>query len=314
MISIEKLKNIKKIVVHKNCHDGTASALIIKNILPDVEVFFADYKDPEYFNLKAEPGILFCDIAPPPKRAAEFMKARSIVLDHHAKTEKVVRRFQQVGLGEFGDNIRCQSGAVLAYIYVWNPLWKDRNLPKCRKKVIKKIVGLAGIRDTFKTKSPKWRDSCIQAETLHLYGAEYFLGTGIVTGRELKIGEMMHEKFNETVKRVLQEAYILDWKDFKVAIVPGHRVISDVSEELRKLGVSITLSFTFKNKDSLALSCSARSDPKVFDCNKFCAKYGGGGHVPAAGGLTIPINKDTLNPYSVLENVLKEHGESCLIK
>lgn len=317
MIDKEKLLQVKKIIVHKYCHDGTSSAMIIRDVLPNVDILYAGHKDPEYLELKAEPGLMFCDISPPPKRGAEFMKHRSIVLDHHEKTRKIVRRFVQVGLGIYGDNSRSESGAMLAYKYVWLPL---QGMAHTDKKHISRMAKLAGIRDTFKKDSPDWEEACIQTEALAFYPSDYFAsednrdGTHQLTDKELEIGKIQHEKFKRTIKRVVEEAYILDWNNIKVAIIPGYRVISDASEELRKLGVPVTLAFTFRhNENKLTLTASARSDATIFDCNKFCAKYGGGGHIPAAGGLTVDITKDTLNPYSLLKDILDAHGKSCMI-
>jgi len=321
MIDREKLLQVKKIIVHKYRHDGTSSAMIIRDVLPDVEVFFAGHKDPEYLELKAEPGLLFCDISPPPKRGAEFMKHRAIVLDHHERTRKVVRRFVQAGLGVYGENDYCESGGMLAYKFVWLPL-QDRAFSN--KKDVDRLATLAGIRDTFKKDSPRWEDACIQTEILAFFPVEHFVhqidGETLklrdlgFSDQELELGKIQRDRFNKTVKRVVEEAYILDWNNIKVAIIPGHRVISDASEELRKLGVPVTLAFTFRHNDNiLTLTASARSDATVFDCNKFCAKYGGGGHITAAGGLTVEITKDTLNPYSLLKDILDAHGKSCMI-
>lgn len=315
MISREQLNSVKKIVVHKFCHDGTSSAMIIKDVLPDVEVIFAGHKDKEYLELPAEEGLLFCDIAPPPGREQEFIDVKSIVLDHHVKCEPVIKLFESQGLGVYGETDDGVSGAVLAYRHVWCPL---EDQAKTDKKSVCRLARLAGIRDTWQKDSIEWDEALLQTEALAFYPAEHFLDDQhpvIILEEELKIASITLDRSNSFLKRITDSAFIIHWGKLKVGIIPGHRVISDVAENLRKEGIPVTFAFSFKLNEfgTPCMTASIRSDGS-FDCNKFAGKFSGGGHIKAAGSLTVDIKDDTLNPYSCIQNLLNKYGEDCLIQ
>lgn len=315
MITKEKLKSVKKIIVHKFCHDGTSSAMIIKDVLHNVEVFFASHKDKEYLELKAQEGLLFCDIAPPPGREREFLRVKSIVLDHHEKSKDAVLKFEHNGLGVYGEMDKGESGATLAYRHVWLPLKEEALSQQCD---VEKLARLAGIRDTWQKDSDEWEDALLQTEALAFYPTEHFLHPNHpakVTVKELEIAEIIRERYKSTIQRVTDSAFILYWNEIKIGIIPGHRTISDVAEELRKKDVPIIFAFTFKLSEfgTPCFSASIRSDGS-FDCNKFAGNWDGGGHVKAAGSLTVDIKDNTLNPYSLIRTLLEEFGNECLIE
>lgn len=121
-IDLAKLEAVTTIVTHANCMDGLASAMILLDVLPSAKIVFCQYNTPDYLNLPATPNMLFCDITPPRDRAAEFVTAGSIVLDHHKTAKDIVLMFGANGV--FGDEIANPgiSGAMLAYQQVWVPL------------------------------------------------------------------------------------------------------------------------------------------------------------------------------------------------
>lgn len=314
MISKDKFKSVKKIVVHKFCHDGTSSAMIIKDVLHNVEVFFAGHRDKEYLELKAEEGLLFCDISPPPGREKEFLKVKSIVLDHHEKCKDVILEFERNGLGAYGEMDRGESGATLAYQHVWLPLKDDAISEQCD---VERLARRAGIRDTWQKASDEWDKALLQTEALAFYPAEHFLALNHeakVTVEELEIAKIIRDRYKHTIEWVVDSAFIFYWNEIKVGVIPGHRTISDVAEELRKKNVVAVFAFTFKLNEfgTPCLSYSIRSDG-AFDCNKFAANWGGGGHIKAAGGLVVDVKDNTLNPYSIIKGLLEEFGEQCLI-
>lgn len=312
MIQVEKLKKVKKIIAHKYCHDGTSSAMIIKDVLHDADVEFYSHKDKAYLDLEAQEGMLFCDISPPPGRDQEFIDTKAIVLDHHEKTKDTVLKFQEHGLGVYGETQDGISGAVLAYNHVWLPLI---DLARTDKIHVCRLQRLAGIRDTYQKDSIEWDDAQEQTEAIAFYPINHFLNNHIagITAEENVIGRIIKEKTEDFIKRAAETAYTYFWKDRKIAILSGHRVISDASEELRKQGCSIVFSFTYKNTtDGLFLSYSSRSDGS-FDCNKFAGYFGGGGHIRAAGGIGFEVNSNTLNPYSVIRKAVSKYGSRCLL-
>lgn len=122
MLPIDKLQAIKTVVSHENCADGLASAMIIKDVLPDAKVLFFQYGSPDLAALPAEAGMIFCDFSPPANRAQEFVDAGAIVLDHHKTAKDVVALFGALGVYADEKADPGVSGAVLAYREVWLPL------------------------------------------------------------------------------------------------------------------------------------------------------------------------------------------------
>lgn len=319
MIDKIKLLKVKKIVLHKFCHDGLASGMIIKDVLHDVEYFFADHKDSEYLNIKAEPGLLFCDISPPPGREAEFFWNESIVLDHHEGTKDIVLKFQNAGLGVYGEIDEGISGALLAYKYVWLPLEAQFGQTDFHK--IKQFAERAAIRDCWKINSPEWLNACYQTDTLNFYPEKYFMENhhACILDHEMEIGKISYEKYQENLKYAISNCVIKKWKDelhnidLNYGIIPGHRIISDCAEILRKDNVNILFAFSFKIDEDKNpyLACSIRSDGS-FDCNKFASFHGGKGHKKSAGGIKIDLKSYNLNPYYIIELILNKNGPNCV--
>ena len=71
---IEGLNEVSRIVSHKNCPDGIASAMICHNALPFSGVEFVTYGEESYENLAALPGMLFVDGAKPADTSARKTK------------------------------------------------------------------------------------------------------------------------------------------------------------------------------------------------------------------------------------------------
>ncbi len=120
MIDVEKLSAVRRVIVHANCADGMASAMILHDALPDAEVVFLQHGTAEFLSLPATTGMLFCDISPPADRVAEFVGVGAIVLDHHKTVRDVVEAFGDCGV--FADETKEPgvSGALLAYREVWD--------------------------------------------------------------------------------------------------------------------------------------------------------------------------------------------------
>ena len=124
MIEIDKIRAVDHILVHENCSDGTASAMILKDVLPYAKITFMQYETEAHKTLEPEPGQLFCDLSPHRDRYKAFLDAGAIVLDHHKTAKGVVMPFVEAGLGAFGDEITDPGvcGAVLAFREVWSAI------------------------------------------------------------------------------------------------------------------------------------------------------------------------------------------------
>ena len=302
MLNIEELKAVRTIVTHANCPDGIASALVLHDVLPEAEIIFAQYETPKLDQLEARPGMLFCDFSPPKDRIAEFIHAKSIVLDHHRTAKAVVEAFGSRGV--FADEVRDNgvSGAVLAFREVWAAFRQDAPGHQAAASFWRELARLAGVRDTWQRSSPDWTDACAQAEALRFWPWERLHEADVDRLMSmLEIGAVLLEKQAEAVDKIVGEAFrFVSSGGLRVAVFNSTSLTSDAAE---KIGAEADLVMGFHYQvDSagarIVWSCRSRGD---FDVAAFAKQYGGGGHTRAAGfTMHVELGRDAmaLNPYS----------------
>ena len=321
-VPIEKLLAVKTIVVHSNCPDGLASAMILDDVLPGREIIFAVHK---VTKLEPKPNTLFCDICPPEDQVEEFRAAGAIVLDHHkgyrGAQEVITRSFEYHAFGDENKDPGV-SGAVLAYRHVWKPLYEalalhpdgapsgyaDRYDPVA----VEHFAVLAGIRDTWQTKSFVWQEACAQAEMLLFYPRTCWIypdqpprllrtDKGVELAGRMEVGRIALQSKLAGSKRLAEHAdYFASPKGVKVAILSA-RYVSDAADMVAA-DFCVGFSFTVESgKQKMLLSTRSRGS---YDSTAFCHFYGGGGHTKAAG-CTIDIEPGDLNPYALIRSLIE---------
>jgi len=319
--NLSQLLKVQKIVTHKFCADGMASAMILHDALPDAEIEFLAYNTKEFSELKAKPNMLFCDFSPPEDRAQEFIDQNSIVLDHHKGVKNLVQRFKHYA---FADEIEDPgiSGANLAFQCVWFPIKTFYNSLSSEYLVkILEFQELAGIRDTFQTNHIKWNKARRQAEVLTFYTSAYWLNEERDTTRshsgpflseaEMTLGHTLVTHLDSMVEKVVKEAYhFTAVNGLRCAVFQGGKVTSDAAEKLRKDGIDVIAGFSYAVVDDQPkISFSLRSNGK-FNVAEFAQCFGGNGHTKAAG-CSVNLNLGSPNPYQQFENMIKTWHESC---
>ena len=321
-MNISKLQEVTKVVVHANCPDGTASAIILRDALklsPE-QIFFAQHTSPEYKEMKAEPGLLFCDCTPPQDRTQEFVDVGTIVLDHHKYSRDTVAAYGLNGAFACKETDPEISGAYLAYREVWKPLHDHRlacgllvaDLDTW--KFVRHFAVVAGIRDNWQLEHEYWKESGEQAALLMFFNREFWMSKDLVWIAEnwdeklSWIGPVLISNENDRSKSIAEKrwTYRTD-SGLVIAIVPS-RFISDASDLLEdECDVVIGFSYTKNNPGCFpGLLLSLRSFGESFDCGKFCKANGGGGHLNAAG-CELETAEDTPNPYKFLCNKFDEY-------
>lgn len=306
LLFIEVLKSVQTIYVHKNCPDGTVSAMILKQAL-NVPVVFLQYGTEEYINLQAAPGMLFCDTTPPHDRAQEFVDAGAIVLDHHKGAQGIVALFGDRGV--FADEVAEPGvcGAVLAYREVWVPILGPND-------EVEDLAKLAGIRDTWQTKDPRWGKACAQASWVMFFGEEDCLKTPLLGEPERwvfrsSVGDMLFDEHMRGITKAVEGSFRTTINGLRVAILQGATNSSDSAEMLGEDSkVDIVVGFSYYDEgeegreewsrefsQGLKMVCSCRTRTS-FDVSKLAKFYGGGGHTKAAG-FTIRVDTRDPNPY-----------------
>lgn len=325
---------IHTVVCHKNpgspCPDGVASAILILDACRsisavDPEVKFVTHKTPEYEQLPATEGMIFCDIVPPPERVEEFLAVNAFVLDHHKGSKATIARFVERKFGVFADEVEEPgiSGAMLAFAHVWEPIWglTTQQIADARGRAANalRFATLAGIRDTWQKHDSRWREACAQAEALRFYPWETWSGIRspfVHNGFEqlqskLAIGPMLIERNEERDRYLVQNAMHFEVpSDYSIAaqlplracIVPSVET-SDVAD---KLEADVVIGFAFRHtmtKTFMQLSLRSRGR---FDCAAFCKVHGGGGHTQAAG-CTIQLTTSDVQPFAFIPKLLKDY-------
>lgn len=281
-----------KLITHDSCMDGLATAMIVLDALPDIEVVFAQYGTPSLERLPATSGLLFCDIAPPRDRAAEFVDAGAVVLDHHKHARDIVEQFGT--RGHFADESAHAgvSGALLAYWHVWVPQSR-RESP-----AIETFARWVGVRDTWQKKSPEWEAANDLYAAMSSLPRDYWLvPSGIARAMfptSLELGRLCRAERSRAVSAIcdcgtlrMQDAAGRSW-----AVFPdSHHHVSDAAEALRQRGVAVTCGwFQRVEQGSLRTVLSLRSQDGSVDVGALCKVFGGGGHTRAAGCSLIGDN------------------------
>jgi len=266
MIPLDKLKSITHVITHANCPDGIASALIIKDALPDVRVSFMYHGDKAHRELQPEPGLLFADFTPIRERVAEFVAAGSLVLDHHPTAKDIVEAFGENGV--FGLNEKNECGAWLAYEHVWKPLCELRDELVSENEhynaqtsdEVRDFAELAAIRDTWKQDSPRWDAACRQAATLVFWGYEKLsLTTDDWAVPDERLGRHLLDKQLSAAQRSLGEAHhFRTTKGTHVCMFQGVSTTSDAAELEEKTALG-------KREQREALRRSGFGVPEPFD-------------------------------------------------
>ena len=309
----EALDGVKTIVSHVGCPDGTVSALLLSDVLPEAEVKMIGHAELE--GLPVTPGMLFCDIAPTADRAQEFVDAGAIVLDHHAGTEKVVRAFGDRGRYADAETEPGVSGAVLAYEEVWAPhflsdsvdfstrwaedSWADR---------VKRLAILTGIRDTWVDTHSEWRAACIQHQVLTFGPQERWLKLGlpdalVEIARLDWLGQIRVEQGEESVAKVINggSQKSVTSRGAILRVFPGAHVASGVAGAADDTDLCIGFTFGFDQHGGF-MNCALRSEGK-YDCLALATMFGGGGHKNAAG-FRFRVKGRDMHPFGLIPSLV----------
>ena len=308
MIDVEVLKGVRTIVTHAGCADGVASALILKDALPDAEVFFVQYDTPDWRGLSARarmrPTVLFCDMTPPAEDAHFFIEDGAVVLDHHRGARELVAQFGDRGVYADEEAEPGVSGALLAFNEVWIQLVNWNYDRACR---IKEFATLAGIRDTWERSSSRWEEACAQAAALRFWPWEDLEGlslTGETFASRLDIGPVLLRKEAAEVEKAIQEAYYFKVRDLSCAAFEGLHT-SDVADQLAAVDVDLVLGWHYAHRGGPKLAVSVRSRGEL-SALRLARRHGGGGHERAAGFTLDLVTRESEEPYVLLRNLVEE--------
>jgi hypothetical protein len=311
-IPIEKIISLKHIVVHKDCADGTASAMLLGYCLQYDTLQFVNYDTEEHRTLEVRPNTIFVDFSPHPEQVKDFIQAEAIVLDHHRTQQQIVAEFGKLGV--FGDEIANPGvcGATLAFREICKPLlmglYQDKGgcIP-----IMKHLATLAGIRDTWQKTNPQWEEACEQAMALNFWPWEYLKDlVPYEWDEKLRLGSVLRQKRLDKAKLYGDGAFrFVSSKGTRVAVFEGARMSSDVADYLNKeVDLVVGFSIFLKNEKPFML-ISTRSGT-TFDCSSFCKAHKGGGHTKAAG-FGVALLPTDLQPFELVREILEVYESTA---
>lgn len=274
-LPVEAILRLEKIVVHANCPDGIASAIILHHALPRLPVEFVVHGTPEH---NQEPcRALFCDFSPPAERAQAWVDADAIVLDHHATARPVVELFGNAGV--FADEMTDPgvSGALLAYLFA-------ERLGRATHPMLE-FAELVGVRDTWRRSHPDWEEACHLSSALTFFGADFWLKSGLPDRGHIEAGRVVYEK---RLKKAAETAAVLQPQSFQGVRFglfndSAEKLTSDVGEAARANGRELDFVAGYFVTNDETLVVSMRSVADGFDVGAIAKANGGGGHTKAAG-------------------------------
>jgi hypothetical protein len=298
-LPIDKLRAVKKIIVHKSCADGMASAVILHDVLPDAEIRFILYNTPEHTAMEPEEGLLICNFSPPGVNRSEAMDleakaeiereigeryaaAGTMLLDHHRQAKDIVMGFGDMGV--FADEIERPgiAGANLAYEEVWIPLCGERD--SYEQHNVETIARLSGIRDTWRRNDPEWKPACYLAEAFRFFPAESWIDKSDTFSQihqswwaERRImGKTLFERTEKAVKRAIENSWRFTTPlGTRVVMFSGTRLSSDAAELLHE-DADFVVGFDYMgvtDNQTASLVYSTRSHTG-YDCGAFCKAHG----------------------------------------
>jgi len=288
---------VTTIVVHADCADGHASALILMDALPTARVRAVHYASAAHRDIVAEPGLLFCDMTPPRERIRDFVDAGAVVLDHHKGAADIVAAFGDRGV--FADEATEPgvSGAVLA-ARAWTQIRGRRDVPHR----IDEFARLVGIYDTWQRGDPDWDRAYALTLALKFVPLPRLLELGLSGAMPLldNIGPILADKAAARVTRAAATAVRLVVGGHRVAVVSDYDVRSEVCDVIHD--ADIVASFAYRHEsEGVMLDWALRSHAGV-NVAAIAKRFGGGGHSAAAGFSEVVTHNG--DPYQRLTELL----------
>jgi hypothetical protein len=194
---------------------------------------------------------------------------------------------------------------------------------------VKDFAVLAGIRDTWQNKHPRWREALVQTEVLFFFPHEDWLAKAVpfhpgnrsFWTERLKLGDLLLTKHEKSVKRCIEGSWkFTTAKGTRVLVFEGVTKASDAGELVDK-GADIVMAFNYFTEEingfpHRKVIYSLRSHTG-YDCAAFAKTFPGGGGHTAAAGFNIDFDTEPqsyearitriLNPYTLAEHLLGKY-------
>jgi hypothetical protein len=272
------LLKCRQLNTHGGCPDGIlARNILLKALEPLGAKLTVVPRRPGVKDSIVHPAI-FVDMSPPEDQFLEVLQQGGVIMDHHVTVKHLFEQYADQFPDQllWGENDLAQSGAVLAYEACASLV---RNSTDNLERAMKRASYLVGLGDTWQKDHPDFELARAFANLIDLIGNDY---EGLL--EETELAEKLWASKKKEFARSAEKALWRDVLDKRVAFINTLKT-SDVAELLRAKGANIIVGFAEiydPERQVEWIGFSMRSDGS-WDCSAFAKKYGGGGHVPAAG-------------------------------
>jgi nanoRNase/pAp phosphatase (c-di-AMP/oligoRNAs hydrolase) len=322
---IPQIDRVKRLLTHKGCSDGIASALIVQNAFVNrpVEVVWLTPGTDRHRKIDVRENDLYCDLSPAAEIADLAREAGTIVLDHHETARNLVLSFGEKGRFASVKEMPGISGAMLAFLYVWTPLkmlihqdgigtmLRERTHLECdlEWRRIHELALMIGIRDTWQRDHFHWKEACAFHEALLHHGSDLLtkhvsLISGEYSRRMLEGASLLAEK-ERRLKEVMGSAYKIILYNVTITITPYYALASDLFD-IADSDLVIGFEWIVQNNEPV-MKVTLRSH--VVDTSAISIQYGGGGHKNSSG-FVLARSAVSADPFRAIEQILLKHLRS----
>ena len=295
---------------HKSDLDGRCSGAILKYHIPDITLVGIDHGDPFPWNMINSGTIVYmCDFSLPDinlmyrlwEKSAEF-----IWIDHHKSAIERYDKFcndfytmNRTPWNLFGSRSIGKAACELT----WEWFHPNEELPL--------FIELLGAYDTWRNSDQnRWnriilpfqygmQTESMNPETDMKIWKEYFDDSGNLNGLLLETiewGSSIRDYLNRrNAQNAERNAYEAEFEGLRAICINSSEHSSNILDSVYNPDLHDIMIVYTHQKDSWYVSLySTKND---IDCSKLASKYGGGGHVGAAG-FRIPNDQNL--PWSIL--------------
>lgn len=270
------LLGCKQLNFHAGCPDGIIARNILVQTLRNTDLQLVPRR-PGVKDSIVHPAI-FVDMSPSEDQFLEVLQQGGVIMDHHVTVKHLFDKHSEAFPDQllWGENALAQSGAVLAYMACDDLVRNSTGNPG---RAMLRAAHLVGLGDTWQKDHEDFELARAFANLVDLVGNDY---EGLY--EETELAEKLWASKKKAFVRSAEKAIWRDVLDKRVAFVNTLKT-SDVAELLRAKGANIIVGYGEMfdpDRQVEWIAFSMRSD-ETWDCAAFAKKYGGGGHVPAAG-------------------------------
>ncbi len=172
-----------------------------------------------------------------------------------------------------------------------------------------KMALLAGVRDTWQTKSEHWVDACAQATALMFYGYDSFMKP-FLTPDQYIVGALIDLKRKSDAESLASKLLASGNPSYLYLMNGKTELVSDTAEALRELGAGAMALAAWRVTEDNKLYVTMRSLHDSFDVGKTATQMGGGGHTKASGFTKVLASLSDIYRYvAILESCIAEQAQ-----